>query len=247
MHYFNGYCPECLLQGKAIAMRLNEDDFWECPESGLQIVVSPAVATILRWRGQGKFRSEAAAPPLPDGLVYAEAGKEEGKETAPDLQHLLQDDLALAWYLHEVCDSHKAFRAQQFNSHDPLFDAQRRHLEQIRPEQWQLVFESFRQFSDRGIRFNIRKDPGFRVFEQYLKQAGLVFSFNWQSWHRGWVNIRNIRFAYSKSSLLELSMYLSAIFQSEPFDEGTIEFYFNNKTLQRILQAMMEQTGGDVS
>jgi hypothetical protein len=27
--YFDGYCPESLLKGKQVEMRLNKDDFWE--------------------------------------------------------------------------------------------------------------------------------------------------------------------------------------------------------------------------
>ena len=32
----NGNCPQCLLGGKTVEMRLNCSDLWACPECGLQ-------------------------------------------------------------------------------------------------------------------------------------------------------------------------------------------------------------------
>lgn len=244
MHLFDGYCPQCLLQGHAQPMQLNTDDFWECAACRLQVVVAPPLAGILRWRGQGAMRHPVRpAPGEATGLVLAETGREEQDETQPDIGALLQDAWSLEWYLHQVFDSRKDFSAHQFHAKDPVFAQQILKLQQLKPDQWQLLFESYWQFSNAGIRFNIRKAPGFRIFEQYLRQFGVLFDFKWQVWHQGWNNIRNIRFPYSRSTLLELSMYLSAIFLSEPYDEGTVEFYFNNKTLERILEATAARLG----
>ncbi len=55
---WNGYCPESLFKDKDVRMRLNQDDFYESEETGLQIAVLPGVqAIILNFRGEGKFRS----------------------------------------------------------------------------------------------------------------------------------------------------------------------------------------------
>ena len=55
---WNGYCPESLLKGKKIRMRLNHWDFYESEETGLQIcVLDGFFAVILNFRGEGKFRS----------------------------------------------------------------------------------------------------------------------------------------------------------------------------------------------
>lgn len=54
---WNGYCPESILKGKQVRMRLNQWDFYESEETGLQICVkSGAQAIILKFRGKGKFR-----------------------------------------------------------------------------------------------------------------------------------------------------------------------------------------------
>ena len=58
---WNGYCPESLLSGKTVRMRLNRSDFFESEETGLQIYIIPGVqAVILNFRGQGKFRTTAS-------------------------------------------------------------------------------------------------------------------------------------------------------------------------------------------
>lgn len=54
---WDGYCPESFLQGKKTRMRLNEWDFYESEDTGLQICLIPGVqAVILNFRGEGKFR-----------------------------------------------------------------------------------------------------------------------------------------------------------------------------------------------
>lgn len=54
---WNGYCPESLLKGKTVRMRLNRSDFFESEETGLQICLIPRVqAIIMNFRGKGDFR-----------------------------------------------------------------------------------------------------------------------------------------------------------------------------------------------
>lgn len=58
---WNGYCPESWLKDKTVRMRLNQNDFYESEETGLQICVLPGVqAIILNFRGEGKFRETAS-------------------------------------------------------------------------------------------------------------------------------------------------------------------------------------------
>jgi hypothetical protein len=74
--FFDGFCPESMLKRKQVEMKLNEDDFWESEETGLQITVFPPYATILRWRGKGKFKqSSDIASNILTGLVLTEAQK----------------------------------------------------------------------------------------------------------------------------------------------------------------------------
>ena len=57
---WNGYCPESLLIGRTIRMRLNQYDFFESEKTGLQICIIPGIqAVIMNFRGKGKFRTTA--------------------------------------------------------------------------------------------------------------------------------------------------------------------------------------------
>lgn len=110
--YFDGYCPESLLKGKQVEMRLNEDDFWESEATGLQMTVFLPFATIIRWRGKAKFRqsSDVASNSLV-GLVMTQAQKEEGKEIFPDEENIINNKFDLEWYLDEIYASKEEFDA----------------------------------------------------------------------------------------------------------------------------------------
>ena len=68
---WNGYCPESQLKGKTVRMKLNQWDFFESEETGLQIgIIIPGVqAVILNFRGKGKFRT---TPSYGDGIENGE-------------------------------------------------------------------------------------------------------------------------------------------------------------------------------
>lgn len=54
---WNGLCPESLIAGKKVRMKLNKYDFFESEETGLQILVLSGVqAIILNFRGEGTFK-----------------------------------------------------------------------------------------------------------------------------------------------------------------------------------------------
>ena len=56
--FWNGHCPESELKGKRVRMRLNNWDFYESEETGLQICINAlgVQAVILNFRGTGQFR-----------------------------------------------------------------------------------------------------------------------------------------------------------------------------------------------
>jgi hypothetical protein len=108
--YFDGHCPESLLNGKRVEMRLNEDDFWESEATGLQIAVFPPYAAVLRWRGKGNFRksSDVASNVLGD-LVMTATKKEEGKEIMPDEDKLIHNEKEFESYLGKIYNTREEF------------------------------------------------------------------------------------------------------------------------------------------
>jgi hypothetical protein len=79
--FWDGYCPESLLNGKKVRMRLNHWDFFESDETGLQICVLRGVqAIILNFRGKGKFRS---IPDYADEIVNGELLSPQNSDKPP--------------------------------------------------------------------------------------------------------------------------------------------------------------------
>ena len=98
--FFEGYCPESLLKGERIEMKLNQDDFWESVQTGLQVSVFPPYAAILNWRGTGKFRaSSGVASDELNGLVLTQSSTEAGREIFPDEQRILGNKTLLKKYI----------------------------------------------------------------------------------------------------------------------------------------------------
>lgn len=236
---FDGYCPESLLTGKQVEMRLNENDFWESEETGLQITVFPPFATILRWRGKGKFRqsSDFASNSLV-GLVLTKANQEEGKEIFPDEDNIISNRFDLERYLDEIYATIEDFDAAKFNSHDPVFKEQAQYLTSIPKEDFQHLIQLFDASKKHSNGDKLMRSETFQELHQKLYDMKLIFDFNWGAWHKGWKNINDNSFDYSNCSLLDISMYLTAIFRADRFSEGTIEQNFKNGTLEKLFKRL---------
>ena len=57
--YWNGYCPECMLNDKHSILILNRNDFFECEICNLQMAIpySGVQAVIMNFRGKRNFHS----------------------------------------------------------------------------------------------------------------------------------------------------------------------------------------------
>jgi len=240
--YFDGYCPESLLKGKQVEMRLNKDDFWESEATGLQMTVFPPFATILRWRGKGNFRqsSDVSSNSLV-GLVMTEAQKEEGREILPDEEKTINNKFDLEWYLDEIYASKEEYDAAKLEPNDPVFKDQEQYLNSIPNEDFQTLVQLFDKVKEQGYGDKFMSSDTFHSFHKMLYDLKFIFNFNWIAWHSGWRNITNSSFEYSTSSLLDLSMYLTAIFRADRFSDGTIEQNFRNGTLDKIFGMLKDE------
>ena len=75
--YSDGFCPQCLLVNRRVAMKLNDSDFWECPDCHLQAHSrSKGMFAIMHKRGKcAEFRNvEATASVI--GWVLSPAAAE---------------------------------------------------------------------------------------------------------------------------------------------------------------------------
>jgi hypothetical protein len=238
---FDGYCPESLLKGIKAEMRLNEDDFWESEATGLQVSVFPPFAAVLPWRGASKFRtSSPLASQTVSGLMLVETQIDEGREFLPDEQRSLGDDWDLEAYILRVYPNKAEFEAAKIKLDDPLFVGQSQRLEDIpKPAMAELVslFESIKPVSEGQ---SIMGQEAFRALHKRLYGLNIVFNFDWMDWKKGQRAAWNPETDYSNASLLELSMYLTVIFRSDRFNEGTIDECYRNGTLKKIFDRLKQ-------
>jgi hypothetical protein len=101
--YFDGYCPESQLAGKQVRMRLNENDFWESEETGLQITTFPPYAAIIAWRGEANFKSyKDYAHNHHTALILTKACKEPSKDYLPDEKETFATEKTLRKWLRDI-------------------------------------------------------------------------------------------------------------------------------------------------
>jgi len=234
--YFDGDCPESQLQGRQVPMRLNEDDFWESPATGLQLTVFPPYAVVLRWRGSGAFRSGDAPQPAPEGLLLCGAKGEEGAELFPDPERLFEEGFDLVGYLAEVKASRAAFEADRLDFHDPLFAGQAARLQA-------LPADVFRELAALYARVVAEGDPhlmgeNFHTLHGLVYRQKLVFDFRWASWEAGKRAVNDPDFDYSRCTLLECSMFLTLLFRGDRFNEGLLAEHHRRGTLRKLFHQL---------
>lgn len=107
-----GYCPESLLAGKKVKMRINESDFWESPETGLQILGwYPLYAVVLPFRGRGRFKSYQASEPEALGdMILIHAGPSKNHFLPEDNDFFQSSDAFLAYLKTEVFATEQEFK-----------------------------------------------------------------------------------------------------------------------------------------
>ena len=66
--FSNGYCPQCALDDRQVAMLLNMSDYWACPVCHLQAAGSGAYFMILRKRGED-VPTSSRSPRLATGHI----------------------------------------------------------------------------------------------------------------------------------------------------------------------------------
>ncbi len=57
--WFEGACPQCRLDEREVTLLLNNHDYFECPECGLQVAMTSSLhAILLHWRGEGQLKHD---------------------------------------------------------------------------------------------------------------------------------------------------------------------------------------------
>jgi len=231
--YFDGYCPESMLKGEKVEMRLNEMDFWESEKTGLQMTIFPPFAAILQWRGDGKFRkSKDVASAKHHGLLLTKAQVKDGSEIYPDEKELFNNTFELEEYIYFVDKSYEEYKENKFNPNDPIFEKQEALLKSITKDQYAELVSLYKE---------IKKSDGtqskaFQTFHEKLYELKIIFDFKWMKWYEGLAILTDVNTDYSKLSLLQISMLLTAIFRSDRFDDVSIKQNLDNGIIKKLIE-----------
>lgn len=96
----DGYCPQCLLDDKRVAVMINAGDIWECPDCHLQMHnCSFFFMAVMRQRGRGDLKNISAVGRI-RGKILTKASIED--EFKADTSGLRDEDDFRSFLRNEV-------------------------------------------------------------------------------------------------------------------------------------------------
>ena len=73
----DGYCPQCMLDNKRVALMINADDIWECPDCHLKLHNSNFFfMAVMHQRGHGDLKNISAVGRV-KGKILTKASMED--------------------------------------------------------------------------------------------------------------------------------------------------------------------------
>jgi hypothetical protein len=118
-----------------------------------------------------------------------------------------------------------------------VLQQQEAYVEIIATEEWVDLVELYKELRREGM-----QSDSFEAFHQKLYEQKNIFAFNWQKWTEGMKVLQDPATDFSQCSLLQLSMYLTLIFRTDCFADGTIQQCFNNGVLDKLIKRIEEIT-----
>jgi hypothetical protein len=127
-------------------------------------------------------------------------------------------------------------------------------LKEITPEQWQQLFElipSIKNTKNYGhlegmkeVEKGVFTFPYYVLsdivmkFEKTVYQTGLIISFDWPQWKKGFRILACQSTDFQKLSLITLCKLITMIVRADRFNDGFVYVHFKNGTILKILEAM---------
>ena len=132
--------------------------------------------------------------------------------------------------------SKEEFDEAKFNPNDPIFEKQKDYLATLKKSDFKRLFKHYDDLKKEGFKgYDLMKSENFQKFYDEICKLELIFPFEWMSWTKGTINLKNKDYDFKDCSLLELSMYITYIFRADKFTPGTKEEMFRNDTFDKII------------
>jgi hypothetical protein len=134
-----------------------------------------------------------------------------------------------------VYESEAAGYTDQFDANDPILKRQGDYLETIATEELVDLVELYKEVKREGP-----QSDSFDAFHQKLYEQRVIFSFKWHKLQEGLKALKDPTADFSNCNLLQLSMYLTLIFRSDRFSNGTIQQCLDNGVLDKLMSRVEE-------
>lgn len=158
-----------------------------------------------------------------------------GSEIYPDEKELFTNNFELEEYIHFIDKSYKEFNEKKFDVNAPVFKKQESVLKSTSKEQYAQLVKLYKKIKKSDNTFS----ESFQAFHEKLYELGIIFDFNWMRWYEGLSLLNDPNTDYSKLSLLQISMLLTAIFRSDRFDEVSIKQYTQTRIIERLIEQVV--------
>lgn len=127
--------------------------------------------------------------------------------------------------------------------HDETTDAavleqQQQNLEQIPAAEWNELLRLYDAVDMSSAKRPYHYPDSFEPFHQKLYDLKMIFSFPWMQWDEGRAKYDDPAFDFRACSLLEASMFLTAIMRSERFCDGTIISAFESGKVPALMEGI---------
>ena len=243
---FNGNCPECILHNDgSFDMLLNNDDYWESKQTGLQIAVAPPFAVILPWRGEGDYKVLQAAIP-PADLIYCGVCIDDAGNFLPDQSQPILESIQLEAYLEGVYTSWNEWVASSYDLRGRLLHKHEQHLNNFTPPMRMEIKQAILDFLATVSNIDKPSTPdelssAFQTLRSVFSLYAFAAPFQWMAWPVGLQQLNDRSFLFSNCTLLDLTKYLQVITKSNKLNPETLNHWYNNGQLVKLMSSLADQ------
>lgn len=123
-------------------------------------------------------------------------------------------------------------------SDDQELVTQHEKLLEIQSSAWRELFRLYDSVISTDTGTGIKLGDEFLALFEKINDLELIFPFDWPNWEQGWNQLKDASSDYSQSSLLEVSMYITTLFQADRFNEGILTTCFSNGVFDKLFNRL---------
>jgi hypothetical protein len=124
------------------------------------------------------------------------------------------------------------------NKEEDAVRNQRQYLETVSHSAFNDLIKSYESFKSVERTTRASESKEFNELFEKIHELQLVFPFDWKNWDEGWLNLKSQNPDFTGSSIVDISMYPTALFRAGRFEEGLVEKYIRNGIFEKIFNRL---------